>query len=145
MNEIRTGHLLELQPISQRVNELEIRIDPRQELMAIALTLSTYQERWHLLTELDSVYSQVIQQHFAPHKGHEIVHLLNDLLAAYQRGEPPWKLLFDKLGDFFDKRFGAEWQEQDSEFWSKFSRSYQIGKGIQERLKHDPKIIDKGI
>ena len=71
--------------------------------------------------------------------------LLNDLLAAHHRGEPPWKLLFEKLGDFFDKRFGAEWQEKDSEFWSKFSRSYQIGKGIQERLKHDPKIIDKGI
>ena len=71
--------------------------------------------------------------------------LLNDLLAAYHRGEPPWRLLFEKLGDFFDKRFGAEWQEKDSEFWSKFSRSYQIGKGIQQRLKNDPKILDKGI
>ena len=71
--------------------------------------------------------------------------LLNALLEAYQQGEPPWKLLFEKLGDYFDKRFGAEWQKKDSEFWSKFSRSYQVGKGIQERLKHDPKIIDKGI
>ena len=71
--------------------------------------------------------------------------LLNDILAAYQRDEPPWKLLFEKLGDFFDKRFGAEWQEKDSEFWSKFSRSYQVGKGIQERLKHDRNILDKGI
>ena len=71
--------------------------------------------------------------------------LLNDLLAAHHKGEPPWKLLFEKLGDFFDKRFGPEWKEKDHEFWSKFSRSYQIGKGIQERLKHDPKILDKGI
>jgi CheY-like chemotaxis protein len=71
--------------------------------------------------------------------------LLDDLFGAYQRGEPPWKLLFDKLGDFFDKRFGSAWQEKDQEFWSEFSRSYQIGKGIQERLKHDPKILDKGI
>ena len=71
--------------------------------------------------------------------------LLNDILGAFQRGEPPWKLLFEKLGDFFDERFGAEWKEKDSEFWSEFSRSYQIGKGIQERLKHDRKIIDKGI
>ena len=46
---------------------------------------------------------------------------------------------------FFDKRFGSAWKEKDQEFWSEFSRSYQIGKGIQERLKHDPKIIDKGI
>ena len=75
----------------------------------------------------------------------ELDDLLNALLEAYHRGEPPWKLLFEKLGDYFDKRFGAEWKEKDREFWSNFSRSYQIGKGIQERLKHDRKIIDKGI
>jgi len=28
---------------------------------------------------------------------------------------------------------------------AEFSRSYQIGKGIQERLKHDRNILDKGI
>ena len=71
--------------------------------------------------------------------------LLNDILGAVRRGEPPWKLLFEKLGDFFDKRFGSEWKEKDREFWSEFSRSYQISKGIQERLKHDRNIIDKGI
>lgn len=71
--------------------------------------------------------------------------LLNDILGAVRRGEPPWKLLFEKLGDFFDKRFGSEWKAKDQEFWSEFSRSYQVGKGIQERLKHDRKIIDKGI
>jgi DNA-binding response OmpR family regulator len=71
--------------------------------------------------------------------------LLNDLLRAHHRGEPAWKLLFEKLGDYFDKRFGPEWKEKDQEFWSTFSRSYQVGKGIQERLKHDRKILDKGI
>ena len=71
--------------------------------------------------------------------------LLNALLAAYDRGDPPWKLLFEKLGEYFDHRFGPEWKEKDREFWSSFSRSYQIGKGIQERLKQDPKILDKGI
>ena len=71
--------------------------------------------------------------------------MLNALLQAYYRGEPPWKLLFDKLGNYFNKRFGPDWKEKDREFWSEFSRSYQIGKGIQERLKHDRKIIDKGI
>jgi DNA-binding response OmpR family regulator len=71
--------------------------------------------------------------------------LLNALLGAYHRGEPPWKLLFEKLGDYFDKRFGPEWKEKDRDFWSQFSRTYQIGKGIQERLKHDRRILDKGI
>ena len=71
--------------------------------------------------------------------------LLNDLLAAHAKGEPPWKLLFGKLGDYFDERFGADWKAKDKEFWSEFSRTHHIGKGIQERLKHDPKVIDKGI
>ena len=71
--------------------------------------------------------------------------LLNDILGAVRRGEPPWKLLFEKLGDFFDKRFGSKWKDKDREFWSEFSSSYQISKGIQERLKHDRNIIDKGI
>jgi len=71
--------------------------------------------------------------------------LLNDLLAAYHRGEPPWKLLFKKLGGYFDERFGPDWKEKDQKFWSEFSRTYHIGKGIQERLKHDPNILDKGI
>ena len=71
--------------------------------------------------------------------------LLNKLFSAYQQGQPPWKLLFEMLGEYFDERFGPEWQEKDREFWSKFSRSYQIGKGIQERLKHHEKVLDKGI
>ena len=71
--------------------------------------------------------------------------LLNDLLAAFHRGEPPWKLLFDKLGDFFDERFGPDWKEKNRDFWTEFGTTYQIGKGIQERLKHDRRIIDKGI
>ena len=71
--------------------------------------------------------------------------LLNDLLGCHERGEAPWKLLFDKLGDYFDRRFGPEWKAKEKEFWSEFSRTYQIGKGIQERLKHDPRILGKGI
>jgi len=71
--------------------------------------------------------------------------LLNELLEAHERGEPPWKLLFEKLGDYFDRRFGPGWKERDREFWSEFSRSYQVGKGIQQRLKHDRRILDKGI
>jgi DNA-binding response OmpR family regulator len=75
----------------------------------------------------------------------ELDELLNSLMEAFDRGEPPWKLLFDRLGGYFDKRFGPDWKDKDREFWSDFSRTYQIGKGIQERLKHDPRILGKGI
>ncbi len=71
--------------------------------------------------------------------------LLNDLLSAHERGEPPWKLLFDRLGDYFDERFGADWKQEHKSFWAEFNRTFQIGRGIQERLKHDKNILDKGI
>jgi DNA-binding NarL/FixJ family response regulator len=75
----------------------------------------------------------------------ELDELLEELLSAHQQGKPPWKLLFDRLGDYFNDRFGPGWKDKDREFWSEFSRTYQVGKGIQERLKHDERIRNKGI
>jgi DNA-binding response OmpR family regulator len=75
----------------------------------------------------------------------ELDDLLNAILGAYYRGEPPWRLLFEKLGDYFDRRFGPDWKEQNPKFWSEFVATFSIGKGIQERLKHDKRIRDKGI
>jgi CheY-like chemotaxis protein len=75
----------------------------------------------------------------------ELDTLLEELMAAQAAGKPPWKLLFDKLGDYFDERFGPDWKAKDKTFWSDFSRTWQVGRGIQERLKHDKRILDKGI
>ena len=75
----------------------------------------------------------------------ELDTLLNELLNAGTQGQPPWRILFDKLGKYFDERFGKGWKEKDKDFWSDFNRTYQIGKGISERLQHDPTIQGKGI
>ena len=69
--------------------------------------------------------------------------LLNQLLGAYERGEAPWKLLFEKLGDYFDNRFGSDWKKDNAGFWDDFENTFQIGRGIQERLKKDPNILNK--
>ena len=71
--------------------------------------------------------------------------ILNDILAAMAQGKPTWKILFDKLGDFFDEKFGPGWKEKDKEFWSEFSRTYYVGKGIQSRLLRDDHVLSKGI
>ena len=71
--------------------------------------------------------------------------VLNALLSAHERGEPTWKLLFERLGNYFNDRFGTGWQEKDKEFWTGFSRSYHVGRGIQERLRHDQKVKSSGI
>ena len=74
----------------------------------------------------------------------ELDELLNELLSAHQQGKPTWKLLLEKLGDYFDERFGSGWKEKDKIFWSEFSRTYQISKGIQQRLIKDEKIKGMG-
>ncbi len=66
--------------------------------------------------------------------------ILEELLEAMESGEPTWKLLFDRLGEFFDDKFGTDWKEKDRKFWSEFSRTYQVSKGIQSRLKHDERV-----
>lgn len=75
----------------------------------------------------------------------ELDDLLEGLLAAQAAGTPPWKLLFERLGTYFDERFGPDWKARDEGFWSDFSRTWEVGRGIQERLKHDKRILDKGI
>jgi CheY-like chemotaxis protein len=71
--------------------------------------------------------------------------LLTAIFKAHEQGEPSWKLLFDKLGQFFEERFGKGWKDKEKLFWSEFDRNYLVGKGIQERLAHDERILDKGI
>ncbi|MEN8211840.1 MAG: response regulator [Thermodesulfobacteriota bacterium] len=52
--------------------------------------------------------------------------LINELLGAREEGKPTWKLLFDKLGSYFDKRFGNNWKDDDKEFWEKFNKTYHV-------------------
>ena len=73
----------------------------------------------------------------------DLENILNDLLAAHDSGVATWKILFDKLGDYFDKEFGPEWKEKNKDFWSEFSRTYHVSEGIKSRLLHDEKVRSK--
>jgi CheY-like chemotaxis protein len=75
----------------------------------------------------------------------ELDELLNAIFGAHERGEPSWQLLFEKLGQFFEERFGPGWKEKEKSFWSEFDRTYLVGKGIQERVIHDERVIGKGV
>lgn len=75
----------------------------------------------------------------------ELDSLLNQIVGAHERGEPPWKLLFEKLESYFNDRFGPGWQSAHEDFWSKFTQTYQLSEGIKQRLMHDKRVIDKGI
>jgi CheY-like chemotaxis protein len=58
----------------------------------------------------------------------EIVPLLEDVLT--QKNLPGWKLLFEKLGGFFNARFGPDWQKDDEEFWQEFNEKLGAEKWV---------------
>jgi DNA-binding NtrC family response regulator len=49
---------------------------------------------------------------------------LNDVLTAQKEGRNPWDSWNDRLPTtYFEKRFGAAWQDTDKEFWERFRAS----------------------
>lgn len=71
--------------------------------------------------------------------------ILEDMLKAIHDGKPTWKILFDELDDFFNKKFGPDWKEKDKEFWLEFQKRSYVSKGMQTRLMHDEKVLSHGI
>lgn len=49
-----------------------------------------------------------------------IASFLNDVIEAKQQGKSPWGRWYERMGSFFEKRFGLRWQEDDKDFWEKF-------------------------
>ncbi|MFH1953090.1 MAG: response regulator [Pseudomonadota bacterium] len=53
-----------------------------------------------------------------------IVTFLNDILEAKQKGKNPWGPWQEKLPtSYFERRWGAAWQNTDKDFWEKFRAS----------------------
>ena len=54
---------------------------------------------------------------------------LDEFIAdvVLKEGQPVWGKLFDKLGSFFNKRFGPDWKERNK-FFEEFEQSIQSGK-----------------
>ena len=49
-----------------------------------------------------------------------IASFLNEILEAKEKGKNPWTRWYDRMGSFFEKRFGSDWKKTDKEFWEKF-------------------------
>ena len=49
-----------------------------------------------------------------------IASFLNDIMEAKEKGDNPWVRWYDRLGSYFEKRFGKDWQKADPEFEDKF-------------------------
>lgn len=49
---------------------------------------------------------------------------LNDVLTAQAEGKNTWWRWFDKFASFYERKFGAGWQEKDKNYWDKFKHYY---------------------
>lgn len=49
-----------------------------------------------------------------------IVSFLEDILEAKDKGQNPWWRWLDRLGAYYERKFGPKWQEEDGDFWRKF-------------------------
>jgi DNA-binding NtrC family response regulator len=49
-----------------------------------------------------------------------IASFLNDVLDAKEKGKNPWIRWYDRMGSFFEKKFGPQWKDDEREFWEKF-------------------------
>jgi len=49
-----------------------------------------------------------------------IVSFLNDILEAKEQGKSTWGRWYDRLGSFFEKKFGEDWPKDEKDFWKNF-------------------------
>ena len=42
---------------------------------------------------------------------------VEEVMQAFREGHSTSALLFERLGKFFDKAFGAQWAKDDPDFW----------------------------
>ncbi len=62
----------------------------------------------------------------------DIVQFLEDVLTLDRRSG--WKSVFERLGGFFNKEFGPQWQRDKSTFWDQvISGKYDIGPVILKK------------
>ncbi len=55
----------------------------------------------------------------------DIALFVADVIEAREREKNVWVKWFDRLGSFFDKRFGGtDWREKEKDFWEKKIKGY---------------------
>jgi CheY-like chemotaxis protein len=55
----------------------------------------------------------------------EIAIYMADVLAAKKESKSAWIKWFERLGGFFDQKFGGtDWRDRDKDLWERMTRSY---------------------
>jgi DNA-binding NtrC family response regulator len=67
-----------------------------------------------------------------------IADFLTDVLKAREKGRDPWESWQERLpSSYFEKRWGAAWQDTDKEFWDRFRASIRARKTQSKKTDSD--------
>ncbi|MBN2126736.1 MAG: response regulator [Deltaproteobacteria bacterium] len=50
----------------------------------------------------------------------EITTFLEDILEAREKGKSFWWRWLERLNEYYDRKFGPKWRDNDTEFWESF-------------------------
>ena len=87
-----------------------------KKILAVMLTA-------HALTPEDTVKSYKRGAAFFVPKEEmaNMTTFLSDVLEAKEKGENYWARWLDRLGHYYDEKFGPDWRDSDREFWEALS------------------------
>jgi DNA-binding NtrC family response regulator len=93
-----------------------LEIANRKSVPAVMLTAHAFTPGNLVRTIKEGAYAYIPKEEI-----NEIADYLVDALNAKQKGENPWSAWQDRLpSSYFEKRWGAAWQDKDREFWNQF-------------------------
>jgi DNA-binding NtrC family response regulator len=92
-----------------------LEIANERKVIAVMLTA-------HALSPEDTVksYKEGAASYIPKEEMANITTFLNDILEAKEEGKNFWWRWFDRFANYYEKKFGPDWQEKDKEFWEKF-------------------------
>jgi DNA-binding response OmpR family regulator len=94
-----------------------LEIASERKVLSVMLTAHALSPQ-HLMKSIKNGAASYVPKE----KLNEIATFLNDILEAKEQGKHLWWRWYDRLGSFFERRFGPDWEKEDKEFWSKFRR-----------------------
>ena len=92
-----------------------LEIANKRKIVAVMLTA-------HALSVEDTIksFKKGAASYVPKEEMSNIATYLIDTLEAKKRGESFWWRWLERLSPYYDKNFGQDWKDKDTEFWQKF-------------------------
>ncbi len=92
-----------------------LEIAKERKVIAVMLTAHALSVEDTVKSYKDGAASYVPKDEMA-----NITDFLEDILEAREKGQNFWWRWLDRLGTYYEKKFGEDWQRNDEEFWENF-------------------------